>query len=81
LEKEIKKDKGVVELIICIALVATGVLQYMRSPDAKKIIPYLSAIESSLNVFGVAKYPTKLHEIPYMYLPAGKRACPSQIFI
>ncbi len=50
-----KNDNRIVVLIICIAFAATGVLQYMRSPDAKKIMPYLSAMESSLNVFGKGK--------------------------
>ena len=50
-----KKDKIVVVLIICIALAATGVLQNMRSHDSKVILPYLTALESSLNVFGKGK--------------------------
>ena len=39
-------------LIICIAFATTGVLQYMRSPESRQIVPYLTELESSLSVFG-----------------------------
>ncbi len=50
-----KRDKIFVVFIVCVAFAVTGVLQYMRSPETRKIVPYLTALESSLNVFGEGK--------------------------
>ncbi len=47
-----KKDKISVIVIICVALVVTGVLQYKRSPETRNIVPYLTELESNLSVFG-----------------------------
>ena len=50
-----KRDKVFVIFIVFVAFGITGFLHFMRSPDSKEILPYLSAIESRLNVFGEGK--------------------------
>lgn len=50
-----KRDKLFVIFIVFISFAVTGVLHYMRSPETQKIAPYLTALESSLNVFGEGK--------------------------
>ncbi len=50
-----KRDKVFVIFIVFVAFGITGFLHFMRSPDSKEILPYLSAIESRLNVFGDGK--------------------------
>lgn len=47
-----KRDKTFVVFIVFISFAVTGVLHYMRSPEMRKLVPYLSALESSLSVFG-----------------------------
>lgn len=46
------RDKKFVVFIVFISFTITGVLQYMRSSGTSRIVPYLSALESSTNVFG-----------------------------
>jgi len=50
-----KRDKFFVIFIIFVSFGITGFLHFMRSPDSKEILPYLSAIEGTLNVFGEGK--------------------------
>ncbi len=50
-----KRDKVFVIFIVFVAIAVTGLLQYMRSPEARKAVPYLNALESSLSVFGEEK--------------------------
>ena len=50
-----KRDKVFVIFIVFVSFGITGFLHFMRSPDSKEVLPYLSAIESSLNVFGKGK--------------------------
>ncbi|MDP6924135.1 MAG: LysM domain-containing protein [Candidatus Scalindua sp.] len=50
-----KRDKVFVIFIVIVSIGITSFLHFMRSPDSKEILPYLSAIESSLNVFGKGK--------------------------
>ncbi|MBC8553119.1 MAG: LysM peptidoglycan-binding domain-containing protein [Candidatus Brocadiales bacterium] len=50
-----KRDKQFVIFIVFIAFAVTGVLHYMRSAKTEGILPYLTAIESNLNVFGNGK--------------------------
>ncbi len=50
-----KRDKFFVIFIIFISFVITGVLHCMRSPESQNAIPYLTALESSLSVFGEGK--------------------------
>ncbi|MCP4254360.1 MAG: LysM peptidoglycan-binding domain-containing protein, partial [Candidatus Scalindua sp.] len=53
--EEMKLDKIFVIFIIVTAFAITGVLHYMRSPEAQKSVPYLITLESSLSVFGEDK--------------------------
>jgi hypothetical protein len=50
-----KKDKIFVVFIVFVAFAVTGVLHYMRSPETQRVVPYLTALESSLCVFGEGK--------------------------
>ncbi len=50
-----KRDKILVVLIIIVFCVITGVLHYMRSPEAQRSVPYLLTLDSSLRVFGEGK--------------------------
>ncbi len=50
-----KRDKIFVIFIVFVAFAVTGVLHYMRSPEAQKSVPYLIKLESSLSVFGEGK--------------------------
>ena len=50
-----KLDKVFVIFIVFTAFAITGVLHYMRSPEAQKSVPYLITLESSLSVFGEGK--------------------------
>jgi len=50
-----KLDKLFVIFIVFISFAVTGVLHYMRSPETQRIVPYLTALESSLCVFGEGK--------------------------
>ena len=50
-----KRDKVFVIFIVFVSFGITGFLHFMRSPDSKEVLPYLSAVESNLNVFGKGK--------------------------
>lgn len=50
-----KRDKAFVIFIVIVSFGITGFLHIMRAPDSKEILPYLSAMESSLNIFGKGK--------------------------
>ncbi len=50
-----KRDKLFVIFIVFISFAVTGVLHYMRSPETQRVVPYLTALESSLCVFGEEK--------------------------
>jgi hypothetical protein len=47
-----KRDKKFVVFIVFVSFVITGALQYMRSPGTPHIVPYLTALESSVSVIG-----------------------------
>ncbi len=50
-----KRDKVFVIFIVFVSFVITGLLHYMRSPQMRRAVPYLNALESSLCVFGEGK--------------------------
>ncbi len=50
-----KRNKILVVLIVIVCCVITGVLHYMRSPEAQRPAPYLLSLDSSLRVFGEEK--------------------------
>jgi len=54
-EDEMKRDKVFVIFIVFVSFAITGLLHYMRSPQARRAVPYLNALESSLSVFGEGK--------------------------
>ena len=50
-----RRDKQFVIFIVILAFGVTGALHYMRSPETQRSVPYLIALENSLNVFGEGK--------------------------
>ncbi len=50
-----KRDKIFVIFIVFVSFAITGLLHYMRSPQTRRAVPYLNALESSLSVFGEGK--------------------------
>jgi hypothetical protein len=53
--EEMKRDKRFVIFIVFLSFAVTGILHYMRSPETQRIVPYLTALENSLSVFGEGK--------------------------
>lgn len=58
-----KGDKKFVVFIVFISVAITCVLQYVRSPEALKNIPYLNTLESDLGVFGEEGYTNEVYRI------------------
>jgi hypothetical protein len=75
-----KRDKKFVVFIVFISIAITGVLQYTRSPGTSQIVPYLTAMESSLCEFG-EEYTNEFYSFNSQLKPDIENSIPVGYFV
>ena len=75
-----KREKKFVVFIVFISFAVTGVLQYTRSAGTSHIVPYLSAMESSLSEFG-EEYTNEFYSFNGQLKPDIEHSIPVEYFV
>ena len=75
-----KREKKFVVFIVFISIAVTGVLQYTRSAGTSHIVPYLTAMESSLSEFG-EEYTNEFYSFNGQLKPDIEHSIPVEYFV
>ena len=75
-----KREKKFVVFIVFISIAVTCVLQYTRSAGTSHIVPYLSAMESSLSEFG-EEYTDEFYSFNGQPKPDIEHSIPVEYFV
>ncbi len=79
--KIMKRDKKFVIFIVFISIAITVVLQYSHSPEVRRMVPYLTALERSLSAHGEGN-ANEFHSVNNPFKPVtGDDVIPVEYFI